>query len=32
MTWHPSAGTSHFIPESYDRYWGDQLHLPAPQS
>jgi hypothetical protein len=31
MSWHPAAGASRFIPESYDRYWGDQLTLPAPQ-
>jgi hypothetical protein len=31
MSWHPSAGTNRFIPESYDRYWGDQVTLPAPQ-
>lgn len=31
MTWYPNAGTSHFTPESYDRYWGDRLRLPAPQ-
>ena len=31
LSWHPAAGTSRFIPESYDRYWGDQLTLPAPQ-
>ncbi len=28
LSWHPAAGTSRFIPESYDRYWGDQLTLP----
>ncbi|MEX2220596.1 MAG: ATP-grasp fold amidoligase family protein [Candidatus Rokuibacteriota bacterium] len=28
MTWYPSAGTNRFFPESYDRYWGDQLELP----
>ena len=28
MSWHPAAGASRFIPESYDRYWGDQLTLP----
>ena len=31
MSWHPGAGTKVFTPESYDRYWGDQLRLPAPQ-
>jgi hypothetical protein len=31
LTWYPSAGTNRFIPDSYDRYWGDQLQLPRPQ-
>ncbi|MEX2222444.1 MAG: ATP-grasp fold amidoligase family protein [Candidatus Rokuibacteriota bacterium] len=31
MTWSPGAGTNRFIPESYDRYWGNQLQLPRPQ-
>jgi TupA-like ATPgrasp len=31
MTWYPSAGLSRFMPESYDRYWGDRLRLPAPR-
>lgn len=31
MTWHPGAGTNHFIPESYDRHWGDHLQLLRPE-
>ncbi|HSE03967.1 MAG TPA: ATP-grasp fold amidoligase family protein [Methylomirabilota bacterium] len=31
MSWHPGAGTNHFVPRSYDRYWGDRIELPSPQ-
>jgi hypothetical protein len=29
MTWYPLAGEFRFVPESYDRYWGEVLQLPA---
>ena len=29
MTWYPEAGEGRFLPESYDRYWGEVLQLPA---
>lgn len=29
LTVYPTAGHSYFRPESYDRYWGDALQLPA---
>lgn len=29
MTWQPSAGMGRFLPDSYNRYWGDELRLPA---
>jgi hypothetical protein len=29
MTWYPGAARLRFIPESYDRYWGDVLQLPG---
>jgi hypothetical protein len=29
FTWYPAAAYNRFWPESYDRYWGDQLQLPA---
>jgi hypothetical protein len=31
LTLYPGAGASRFIPEEYDRYWGDALQLPRPQ-
>jgi hypothetical protein len=30
LTVYPAAGQTHFRPESYDRYWGNRLELPAP--
>jgi hypothetical protein len=30
MTWYPGAAVATFVPEDYDRYWGDALTLPAP--
>jgi hypothetical protein len=29
MTWHPSAGMGRFFPDRYNKYWGDELRLPA---
>jgi hypothetical protein len=29
FTWYPAAAYNRFRPESYDRYWGDALVLPA---
>ncbi|HSL50865.1 MAG TPA: ATP-grasp fold amidoligase family protein [Candidatus Deferrimicrobiaceae bacterium] len=31
LTLYPAAGMSHFIPEEYDRYWGDALQLPRSE-
>jgi hypothetical protein len=28
MTWYPVAGEGRFVPDHYDRYWGDALTLP----
>jgi hypothetical protein len=30
LTVYPAAGHLHFQPDSWDRYWGDRLELPAP--
>jgi hypothetical protein len=30
LTVYPAAGRLHFRPDSWDRYWGDRLELPAP--
>jgi len=29
MTWQPAAGRNGFLPEGYNKYWGDELRLPA---
>lgn len=28
MTWYPEAARGRFVPDSFDRYWGDALQLP----
>jgi hypothetical protein len=28
MTWYPTAGAGRFLPEHYERYWGEALRLP----